>query len=174
MDLLKLLQATGQQDKIIATLASQFGLDSTQTNSAVSAVMGALSGGVQREAKQGGLDSIMGLLKNPQLQNYVDQPETATTAQNDGNAILAQLFGSKEGSRAVAANVEQQSGVSAAIIRKMLPMVAAMAMGSLGKSAGATSSGGGNPLMGMASGLLDQDGDGSPLDDIMGMIGKFK
>ena len=177
MDLLKILQATGQQDMIIRMLAGQFGLDGAQAGNAVSGIMGALSGGMQSQAKQGDLQNIMGLLQGGALQGYIDKPETAATAQDAGNNILGQLLGSKEASRQVAANIEQQSGVRADIIKKMLPMVAAMAMGSIGKASaahGGTTSGGANPLMGMVSGLLDKDGDDNPLDDVLGMLGKFK
>jgi len=170
MDLLKLLQATGQQDQIVNTLASQFGLQGNQANSAVSSIMGALSGGMQQQVKTNGIDSIANVAQDSTLQQLVDQPQNLANSTDAGNNILGQLLGSKEASRQVAANVEQQSGVSADIIKKMLPMVAAAAMGSMGKQAQA--SGGSAGITGMLSSFLDQDGDGSMIDDVIGMLGK--
>ena len=120
MDLLKLLNATGQQDQLIKAIAGQFGIDSNQAGGAISGIMGALSGSVQNQVKQGGLESILGLAQSSAIQNYIDQPQNITNATNDGNNILGQLLGSKDASREVAANVAQQSGISADIIKKIL------------------------------------------------------
>ncbi len=178
MDLLKILQATGQQDKIVNALAGQFGLEGGQATSALSGVMGALAGGVKKNAQQdGGLESLMGALQSGNHAQYIDQPEQALQSQEVGNGILGHILGGKEQSRAVAAQVEQSSGVSASIIKQMLPVIATMAMGAMSKNASAQG------LMGSAvkgvalkglMGMLDQDKDGSPIDDIMKMVGGFK
>ncbi len=98
-------------------------------------------------------------------------------ATDTGNQILGQLFGSKEVSRNVAAQVEQKSGVSSAIIKKMLPVIATMAMGAMTKKVGGPQGLVGTAGRGMAMkgimNLIDQDNDGNPLDDILGMMGKM-
>ena len=43
--------------------------------------------------------------------------------------FLAILFGSKDVSRAVAGHAAKQTGIGADVLKKMLPMVAAMAHG---------------------------------------------
>jgi hypothetical protein len=48
--------------------------------------------------------------------------------------VLSQLFGSKEVSHAVAAQAAATSGVSQAILKQMLPIIASMVMGGLVKS----------------------------------------
>jgi hypothetical protein len=90
----------------------------------------------------------------------------------DGNGVLGQIFGSKDASRAVAAQAAEQTGIGSDVLKQMLPMVAAMAMGSLarGQQAGASSGGG---IMDMLTGLLDQNKDGSAVDDVLGMASKF-
>ncbi len=47
--------------------------------------------------------------------------------------VLGQLFGGKEVSRAVAAQAAVMSGISDAVIKQMLPVVATMLMGGLFK-----------------------------------------
>ena len=57
-----------------------------------------------------------------------------TTPSTIGTDVLSQLFGSKEVSQAVAAQAAATSGVSQAILKQMLPVIAAMVMGGLFKS----------------------------------------
>ena len=179
MDLMKLLAATGAQDQIIKAVAGQFGLQGDQAGSALAGIMGALGGGVQNNVqKEGGLESLMGALQTGNHAQYVEEPQAAFGATDIGNGILGHLLGGKEQSRAVATQVEQSSGVSAAIIKKMLPVIATMAMGALSKNASAQgllggSSDGGSALSGLM-GMLDMDKDGSPIDDIMRMVGGLK
>ena len=179
MDLLKLLQATGQTDNIVNALAGQFGLQGGQAGDVMGQVLGALGGGVKNVNKQGGLETLMGALQDKNTEQYLDQPQAAMQAgaTDTGNQILGQLFGSKEVSRNVAAQVEQKSGVSSSIIRKMLPVIATMAMGAMTKNIGGSQGLVGTATRGMAMkgimNLIDQDNDGNPLDDIMKMVGKI-
>lgn len=170
MDLLKLLNATGQQDQLISAIAGQYGLDNNQANSAISGIMGALAGNVQQQAKQpAGLEGLLQLAQSGQIQEYINQPQNITNATQDGNNILSQLLGGKAESKQVAANVSQQSGISDSLIRQMLPLVATMAMGSMGK---AGQSMGQNQLMTMLTSVLDQDNDGDIVDDVMNLLSK--
>ncbi len=176
MDLLKILQATGQQDKIINALAGQFGLEGGQASNALGGILGALGGGVQKNVSQeGGLKSLLGALQKGNHQKYVEQPEEALNATEEGNGILSHLLGSKEASRGVATQVEQSSGISSAIIKQMLPIVATMAMGAMSKNASAQGlMGGGSDSNGALGGLLnmlDMDGDGNAMNDIMKLVG---
>ncbi|MGO8557822.1 DUF937 domain-containing protein, partial [Rhizobium ruizarguesonis] len=52
---------------------------------------------------------------------------------SDGNNILAQLFGSKEVSRSVAAQAAQMTGIGQDIYKQMLPLLADTLMGWLFK-----------------------------------------
>ncbi len=173
MDLMGLLKATGQQDKIVQVLGKQFGLEGGQTGDVIGQVMGALGGGVQKNtAQKGGLESLMGALQKNNHSNYIDQPENVSNATDEGKKVLGHLLGGKDQSREVAAQVAQSTGVSGDVIKKMLPQIAMMAMGAMGKGAHArgAKSGGLGSLMSM----LDMDKDGSPIDDIMGMLGGMR
>lgn len=170
MDLLQLLNATGQQDQMLKAVAGQFGLDDQEANLVVNGIMGALSGGVQNQVQQGGLKDVAELANNKQSQEYVEQAQTIANARDNGNNILGQLLGSKDVSRQIASALSKQSGVSPDLIQLMLPNVATMAMGYLGKIA--QQDGGADALATTLDAVLDKDGDGRALDDIIEMIAK--
>lgn len=157
----------------VEQLAAQFGLKPEQASAAIGALMPALAAGLKRNmtTNQAGLDAA---LERGRHDVYLDQPETlgapATTA--DGNAILGHIFGSKEVSRNVAAGASQRTGIDPAVLKKMLPLLAALAMGAMSKQkkSGAAQAGG---LGGMLDSLLDRDGDGSMVDDLGGILGGF-
>jgi len=165
-------------------LAQNFGLNEDQAAAAVKGLLPALAGGVKRNAAQpGGLESLLGALGKGGHEKYLDQPETLgrpETAQ-DGIGILSHLLGSKDVSRAAASRASEQTGIGSDILKKMLPVVASMAMGALSKQtasnsafssarAGAAPSG---DLMGLLGPMLDADGDGSAVDDIFNIARKF-
>ncbi len=197
-------------------MGQQFGLDANQSQGAIAALLPAISSALkQNTASPQGLAGLVGALQTGNHDQYLDNPAqlNQTGAVSEGNAILGHLFGSKEVSREVASRASAQTGVDSSILKKMLPMVAMMAMGSLGKQTkggggmqsamtgmvmqqlmggGAKSGGLGGLLggllgggakraqaqqqqahqqgMGMIGKMLDADGDGSTMDDILGMI----
>ncbi|MFC7292007.1 DUF937 domain-containing protein [Hirschia litorea] len=128
--------ASGAGQGALKQLGQQFGLDESSTQSAVKALLPAISGGLKRNVSQpGGLEALMGALQNGNHAQYLEQPETLAQPESvaDGNAILGHLLGSKEVSREVAAKASERAGVSSDLMKKLLPMVATMAMGSLAK-----------------------------------------
>jgi hypothetical protein len=89
-----------------------------------------------------------------------------------GNNVLGQIFGSKDVSRAVAQNASTRTGLDPALLKKMLPMLAMVVAGYMAKRGGtqstpSTPSGARGGFGGLGA-LLDKDGDGNPLDDILG------
>jgi hypothetical protein len=180
MDLLKLL-LDSQNSPALKQLAANFGVSENQAKSAISGMAPAFSQGLRKNmSSPDGLEGLMNALSKGDHQRYVDHPETLATATTDGNAILSHLFGSKDTSRAVASDVASRTGLDNGLLKKMLPAVAAMVMGAMskqGNASGLTSavSGGGDSsgMLGMLSGLLDADKDGSVVDDVMKMAGKF-
>jgi hypothetical protein len=106
--------------------------------------------------------------------NALDHPDTTA----DGNGILGHIFGSKDMSRQVATRAAAQTGISEGVLKSMLPVVAAMAMGAMSKRmtaspAPATSARPAGDLLGMLTPMLDSSRDGSIVDDVMGMLGQM-
>ena len=227
MDLQQILAQAGG----IGAIANQLGISEGQASSGIGALLPAVLGGFKKSAQaQGGGESGIGSLiamaesagGGGLLANVLGPQETDTNA---GNGLLGEIFGSKDVSRAVAANAAGQSGLDASILKKMLPMVAMLVAGYMAQSAGRGGQGEGGGLGGMlgsvlggdaaAGGLggmlgsvlggggqsgggglggilgsvlggggqggglggigamLDMNGDGNPLDDILGMAGKL-
>lgn len=166
---------------VLQQVAGQFGLNESQAQSAIAALLPALTGGVQRNVQQeGGLESLLGALTGGSHQQYLDDPSSLSNATQDGNSILGHLLGSKDVSRQVAAQAAEQTGLGTDIMKQMLPIVASLAMGALSKQsssnnlAGMMQGGQSSGVMGMLGSFLDQNNDGSMVDDLLkGVAGQL-
>ena len=117
-------------------LARQFGLSPQQAQQAVEALMPAFSQGLKRNASDPyGIAGFMSALASGQHGKYFEDAQNAFSPQGvaDGNGILGHLFGSKDLSRAVAAQAAQATGIGQDVLKQMLPVIASMVMGGLFK-----------------------------------------
>ena len=203
-----IMQSTGGQAP--RTVGSQLGLDESQSEQAIAALLPAISSALKMNTqKPEGLGALLGALQNSRNDQYLDNPQAVVQPEaiQNGNAILGHLFGSKDVSRAVAAHAAEKTGIGSDILKKMLPMVATMAMGALTKQTrepsmaeqlgslmnglsgqpqqsggllGALLGGGQRRAirqqrqthqqgLGLIGRMLDADGDGNTMDDILGM-----
>jgi hypothetical protein len=180
MNLLEMV-LNSQNGQQVKDLGRSFGISEGDVQKAVGQLMPALSRGIQRNAASGdGLNTLAKALKSGKHERYLDRPEELGTPESvaDGNAILGHILGTKDVSRKVAAASSGKTGIDEGILKKMLPMVAAMAMGALSKKSATqdlagVQGGGGSGAMDMLNSFLDADKDGSAVDDIIGLAGKF-
>jgi hypothetical protein len=175
----------GDNGAAVNQIGRQLGLDSAQTSSALEALLPTVLAGVQRSVSGGsGLDALLGALAGGSPTRYAEDLSQLgqPTAVDDGNSILGQIFGSKDVSREVAARASAQTGIGADVLKAMLPLVASMVMGALAKGAvGASPQAGqapatagvGGGLLDMLTPMLDSNRDGSVMDDLVGMMGKY-
>jgi hypothetical protein len=191
MQLQDLLSQMGGMQQI----ARELGVNESQAASGAAALLPAILGGFKKQAQApAGLDGLVGALGKlgggGLLDNVLSQAPTDVARGND---VLGQIFGSKEVSRSVASSAATTSGLDANLLKKMLPMLAMAAAGFMAKQAGgqpagqAAASGGGvgellGGLLGGSRGgqgggglaaMLDMNGDGNPLDDVMRLAGKL-
>jgi hypothetical protein len=178
MDILKEIM-NAQGGAAVQQIGSQFGLGDQQAASALSALVPALAGGLQRKAQgEGGLGSLASALSSLSHQQYIDNPQALQdpAAVTDGNNILGHVLGSKDVSRDVAAQAAAQTGISADVMKRMLPLAATLLMGALSRRAGGALTGGpegGGGIAGMLGSLLDGRRDGAAGGDLAGMLGKL-
>jgi len=168
--------------ELIGQVAQHFGLGRNEARAGVEALLPGLARGLERNAaRPGGLESLLGALRSGGHDRYLDEPHTLgePSTRADGNAILGHVFGSKDVSRNVAGRAARASGLDGSVLKQMLPIVAAMAMGALSKQQGAggtvadaRSAGGGSAMDALTS-FLDADRDGSVLDDVLNLAQKF-
>ncbi len=185
----------------LQSMAKELGISESQAASGAAALAPAILGGLKKQAQSGGVEGLGGLLGQlggGGLLDSVLSPEPTDVGK--GNDLLGQIFGSKDVSRTVAQSASATSGVDSGVLKKMLPMVAMMVAGYMAKGGGAPSAaaqpssggglggllggvlgsvmgGGGAPAAGGAGAgglmsMLDMNGDGNPLDDIMRVAGK--
>jgi hypothetical protein len=181
----------------LQSMARELGVSETQAASGAAALVPAILGGFKKQAQSQptgleGLGGLLGQLGGGGLLDNVLSPQPTDVSR--GNNVLGQIFGSKDVSRTVAQNAASQTGLDAGLLKKMLPMLAMAVAGFMAKQSGAGAAaqpsraggglagllggllggrgtGGGSPISGLAS-MLDMDGDGNPLDDILQMAGK--
>lgn len=128
--------ANAQNGQAVDLLARQFNLSQQQTQLALEALLPAFSQGLKRNAADPyGVGAFLSALSTGRHAQYFDDAANAFSSQGvaEGNGILGHLFGSKELSRAVAAQAAQATGLGQDILRQMLPVIAAMVMGGLFK-----------------------------------------
>ena len=193
MNINEILAQTGG----LQAMARELGISETDAANGAAALAPAILGGFKKQAQAqpegfAGLGGLLGQLGGDGLLADVLSPQPTNVGR--GNDVLGQLFGSADVSRTVAQHASSQTGLDSSVLKKMLPMVAMMVTGFMAKqqqgsaaAAGASGAGGigamlggllgggagssSSGLAGLAS-MLDMDGDGNPLDDILGMAGR--
>ncbi len=190
MNLEALLGLLNNQD--LGQLTSQIGGNEKDVKggltAALPAILGALNKNTQTaegaESLNKALESHDGSVLN-NLSGYLNNPDLA-----DGAGILRHLFGKQTNN--VAQAVSQSSGLDSNGSLKMLQMLAPLVLEALGQqkkeknldAAGLdsltsmlASNFGSNEqasgMMGIVNNLLDANKDGSIVDDVMGLFGKF-
>ncbi|HEC05122.1 MAG TPA: DUF937 domain-containing protein [Thiothrix sp.] len=168
---------SGDNAAMIGQIARQFGLPEDQAKEAIGSLVPSLTRGLQHRTQEDiGVDDLIEALNVGKHSRYFDEPERLGREDTvkDGNDILGHIFGSKEVSRNVARHAGKQTGLGSSLMKKMLPVVASMVMASLGKKM--LGGGGGRATRassgGLLTSLLDSDGDGSIIDDVLGMAFK--
>ena len=160
----------------ISEFADNFGVNESQAKDAISSLAKSLSKGIGANTQEiKGLDNLMDALESGKHSRYLDEPSVLGRKETtqDGNDILGHIFGNKDVSRHVAKRASKETGLGASLLKKMLPVVATMVMGSLGKKLlGGGQSTSRQESTGFLTKLFDRDKDGSMIDDVLGMAFK--
>jgi hypothetical protein len=186
----------------LQSMARELGISETQAAAGAAALVPAILGGFKKQAQAQpagleGLGGLLGQMGGGGLLDDVLAPEPTNVSR--GNDVLGQIFGSKDVSRTVAQSAATQSGLDPGLLKKMLPILAMLVAGYMAKQrggGGATPSSPAGGLGGLLGGLLggqtagagsapptagsggfasilDMNGDGNSLDDILRMAGKI-
>ena len=170
-------------------VSRRIGADERSTEQALGAAVPLLLQALQRNAQRPeGADALAGALERDHdgslldnLTGFLQQPE-----QGNGAGILGHVLGGKR--RTVETGLAKSTGLDSSQVGNLLEMVAPIVLGALGKKKRQDDLGAGGlgDLLGrerervarrepqaadLLTSLLDQDGDGSVLDDIAGKLG---
>ena len=173
-----------QGGNAVREAGAQVGLGEAETATALAALVPALAGGFQRNLQTpDGLSGLVAALAGGDHQRYIEDPAALADpgVVDDGNGILGHVLGSKDASRALADRAANQTGLSPDVLKRLLPIAASLMMAAFSRqqaqggltSATADDGTGAGGLLGMLTPLVDQNRDGSIIDDVGGMIGRM-
>ena len=174
MDLLRTI-IESQGGGFAQQIAKQLGVAPADAENVIGQIAPALGRGLARNSGSAdGLDALLGALKKGGHARYLEDPSLAVepSGVDEGNKILGHILGSKDVSRQLASRASEQTGVEGSLIKKMLPMIATMAMGALSNKS-AESAGTRDGLGGLLGTFLGADDDNSMVDDLLGIAGKL-
>lgn len=170
-------------------LSQKLGADRAKTETAMAAALPVLLGALARNAsKPEGAESLNRALERDHdgsvldnLSGFLNNPD-----ENTGNGILKHVLGNRR--QSVEAGLSKTTGLDPNGVGKLMAMLAPVVMGTLGRAKrqqgldpkGLAAALGTerqqleqrSPGLGGLAGLLDADGDGQVLDDVMGKVGK--
>jgi hypothetical protein len=192
MDVSQMLQQTGA----VGAISRELGVDPETAETGAAALLPSILSGLKNPAAAGAepqaaigggtgdLGGLLGTLTSLGGGALLDNvTANAPTNIGQGNEILGQIFGSKDGSRAVAADAAAKSGVEPSLLKKMLPMLAMAAAGYVMKQAGqrqkgGSDSGGLGDVLGGILGAQPASESAGPassdiLGDLIGAAGKY-
>lgn len=202
-DLLGPEQGTQAVDQISQNVGAEPSMVNSAIQAALPMILGGLANNAATptgaESLNSALDrdhdgSLLGNLGGLGGLIFGGQQAAPPPRQADAGGILGHIFGNSQGQ--VAQEVSNKSGLSMAQVAPILMMLAPIVMSYLGQQkqqqgVGADGLGGllggllgggqaqaapqssGNPMMDMASNMLDSDRDGSAMDDIASMAFKY-
>ncbi len=187
-----------QQTNAIDAISRELGVDRATAQAGAAALLPSILSGFQNpnasagpvtavgvgsaDGALGGLLATIGSLGGGGLLDNVTSSNP--TEVDKGNQILGNIFGSKDASRAVAADAASQSGVEPSLLKKMLPILAMVVAGYVMKQAGQGTGGLGGALGGLFGGQSSSapstgssqsapTGRGDILGQLIGAAGKY-
>ncbi len=120
------LMNEAEADRQLADLASTFGLTRHQTEAVVDSILPEITRHLERQSlSRGGVADVISMLGEAGTTPLEFGREKGLER---GNALLEQVFGTRDTSRAVAARASRTSGIAQPIIKAMLPHIIQMAM----------------------------------------------
>ncbi|WP_298057870.1 DUF937 domain-containing protein [uncultured Campylobacter sp.] len=169
MDILKLL--LDNSGGMLDAMSQKSGLGTNDVEAVISKVAPIFMQRANENFKSDADSSnFLEMIRRSSLDEMTGTPQNVSVA--DGNELLGVLTGSKENSRALASDVGSQLGISADSIKTLLPMIAGMLNNQL-KASNLQDSADNGSMMSMLTQFLDQNKDGSIVDDIFRIAGDF-
>jgi hypothetical protein len=126
-----------QGGNAIGNLAQQYGISPEQVQSAMQALIPALSTGLQNKATDpGALGSIISAVTDSSHHASFSNPDAAPDANavQKGQNVLGDLFGSSNITNQIAQEASKVTGVQPEVIVQLFPAIASLAMGGMAQA----------------------------------------
>ena len=190
-----------QQTNAIDAISRELGVDPATARAGATALMPSILSGFHNPANTqsaiggnsggsallggNGLDGLLKTIGGLGGSTLLDSVTSSQPTEVDkGNQILGKIFGSKDGSRAVAADAASQSSLEPSLLKKMLPILAMVVAGYVMKQASQGTGGLGGALGDALGGQSSSapsigspqavpTGPGNILGQLIGAAGKY-
>jgi hypothetical protein len=169
----------------VAQISKALGADESSVSSAVAVALPAIIAGMANNSRQPeGAASLATALDNHSPSIFDQLGDLLSSGGGDGSKILGHVLGGRQAQ--VEQNVAQRSGLNLGLIMKLLPVLAPLVMGYLSREKQNRQLDPGGlgqvlnqerqvteerqPGLGGLASILDADGDGSIIDDVLGKL----
>lgn len=162
--------------ELVSSISQKTGIDASQATKVVSSGLPALMGAMQSNLSSAdGASGLLGALTSGKhdgsildnLGGFLNGGDFS-----DGSKILEHVLGGNQDT--MVQGLSSKTGVDSSIISKILPMLAPIVMGYLGKQTKSKGVSNGSDLSGMLGGLLGGSGGGSILTSVLDQNGDGK
>lgn len=169
----------------LAQISKSLGADESMVGSAVASALPAIIAGMANNTRSSqGAESLSSALDDHDVSIFGQLGDLLGSGGGDGAKILGHVLGQRQ--PYVEQSVAQKSGIDLSLIMKLLPILAPLVMGYLSKEKKSQGLDAGSlggvlgterqeaekkePGLGGLAAILDADGDGSILDDVLGKL----
>jgi len=175
MNILNTILESALDDNIVNTFSKKSGIDSNNIQSLIKDLAPKLlNGAKQNLASSNDSSSLINMISQINLDSLKSNPSQIDSL--DTNRMISELFNSlNENEDDVKNELSSKSGIDSSSISSIIPMLAPLVLGALNKTSNlsAMDSNNTNNVTATLLNFIDQDNDGSVVDDLMGMASKF-
>lgn len=175
MNILNTIFESGLSDNLINSLSSKTGIENSSLQGLIQDLAPQLLNGAKANFDSDNDSSnLINIISQTNLDEIISNPSTIDNLDTSG--MTKELFSSlNENEEDLVNNLSSKSGIDSSSISSLIPMLAPLIIGALNKQSNlnAMDTSNTNDLTSMLTNFIDQDKDGSVVDDLFGMAKKF-
>lgn len=175
MNILNTIFESGLSDNLISSLSSKTGIENSSLQGLIQDLAPQLLNGAKANfTSNNDSSNLINIISQTNLDEIISNPSTLDNL--DTSSMTTELFSSlDENEEDVVNNLSSKSGIDSSSISSLIPMLAPLIIGALNKQSNlnAMDTSNTNDITSMLTNFIDQDKDGSVVDDLFGMAKKF-